>query len=258
MAEIKLTSENAAKQIVQYGFFAEQLPECFSSKKLAEKLTLILPAVNCSYSQTKESKKHTTAPTIISTYKNDISRRVLSVPNPESFLRVVKLYSKHWDKIVSLAKSQNSLSPITYLRRYDEFTGIEEINSENLREARQAKSDFIENVKNCIRVALGYQYRLTVDIANCYNSIYTHSVAWAICGKDAAKTYMRMKHPPTLKDDYELGNAIDAFTRFQKNNETNGIVVGPYTSRIFSEIILSALDKALRDRNMIFKRYALG
>ena len=121
--------------------------------------------------------------------------------------------------------------------------------------AHRVKSDFVEGIKNCIRVSLGYQYRLQVDIANCYNSIYTHSIAWAVCGKEKAKTYMRTKTPATLKQDYELADTLDAFMRFQKNNETNGIVVGPFTSRIFSEIILASIDKELREKGFIFRRY---
>lgn len=201
------------------------------------------------------AKSITTSPTIISTYKNDISRRILSIPNPEAFLRIVKLYSANWSRITALANSRNSLSPITYMRGYSRDEVIEEINSENLREHYKTKSDFVEGIKSCIRIALGYQYRLKVDIANCYNSIYTHSVAWAICGKEEAKTYLRTKQPQSLKDDYELGDAIDAFTRFQKNNETNGIVVGPFTSRIFSEIVLSAIDELLNEYGFVFKRY---
>lgn len=255
MTIVHLTKQNFEKQIVQYGFFAEQMPACFSSKQLANKLSVILPLIDCKYAQVKCSKKNTTAPTVISTYKNDISRRILSVPNPEAFLRIVKLYSENWSKIVALTNSSNSLSPITYMRSYSGDNFLEEINSENLREAYRAKSDFVEGIKNCIRIALGYQYRLKVDIANCYNSIYTHSVAWAICEKENAKTYMRTKQPLSLKEDYELGDAIDAFTRFQKSNETNGIVVGPYTSRIFSEIVLAAIDKILREHGFVFKRY---
>ena len=58
-----------------------------------------------------------------------------------------------------------------------------------------------------------------------------------------------------MQSAYSLGDRLDTFMRFQKNNETNGIVVGPFTSRIFSEIILSALDKILRENDFIFRRY---
>ena len=245
MSLIELNENNFAEQVVRYGFFAEQIPPCFSSKAFSEKLDLFLPLINVGKNQRKGTS-NTTAPAIISTYKNDISRRILSVPNPEAFLRVVKIYANNWSKLRTFSESENSLSPITYMRSYSEDVFVEEINCESIREEHQVKSDFIESVKECIRTAIGYQFRLTVDIANCYNSIYTHSITWAICGKENAKNYMRTQLPVSMKNDYELGDSIDAFTRFQKNNETNGIVVGPYTSRIFSEIILSAIDKILR------------
>ncbi|MEN6470135.1 MAG: RNA-directed DNA polymerase [Clostridiaceae bacterium] len=255
MGTTKLTAQNFLNQIITHGFFAEQIPACFSSARLAACISTILPSINCAYSQIKKSNKHTTIPVEISTFKNGISRRILSVPNPEAFLRFVKLVSIHWPEILGYASSENSLSQITYLRSYISDNMIQEINSENIREAHRAKSDFAEGIKDCIRVSLGYQYRLQVDIANCYNSIYTHSIAWAICGKEQAKTYLRTKTPAVLKQVYELADSLDAFMRFQKNNETNGIVVGPFSSRIFSEIILAAIDEKLRKKGFIFRRY---
>ena len=175
--------------------------------------------------------------------------------NPEAFLRLVKLISTNWLDIKRFSFSENSLSPITYMRSYRDGDLLEEINSESIRETNHAKSDFVEGVKNCIRASLGYQYRLKVDVANCYNSIYTHSVAWAICGKEQAKAYLRTHAPQSIKNDYELSDSLDAFMRFQKNNETNGIVVGPYTSRIFSEIVFASIDKNLRGKGFVFRRY---
>lgn len=250
---IKLNNEDFSKQVVEFGYFSEQLPACFSSKMMVEHLDEIMKNISTNWK--KMSNKKVTSPLNISIYKNDVSRRILSLPNPEMFLKIVKFYSENWDTIKELSYSPNSLSPITYLRSYLEDSRIEEINSENLRENVKAKSDFIEGVKECISISLGYQYKLKVDIANCYNSIYTHSITWAICGKTLAKKYLRTKEPESLKEKYELGDALDKLIRFQKNNETNGIVVGPFTSRIFSEIILAAIDSELRNYGYVFKRY---
>lgn len=96
---------------------------------------------------------------------------------------------------------------------------------------------------------------MKVDISNCYNSIYTHSIAWAICEKRQAKSFFRNKEPAELKETYENADCLDAFTRFLKNNETNGIIVGPFTSRIVSEIILARIDKMLAEKGLVFKRY---
>ena len=260
MAQVKLTKNNFIDQVVRHGYFAEQIPICFSSETFADNVSSLLLIVECDKKYSNICKKNNcqkqamTIPTTLSTYKNDISRRVLSLPNPLSFLVVVKLMAENWEKIQSVAKSENSLSPITYIHSYSNIDA-ELLNSENVRESRHSKSDFINNVKDCIKVSLGYKYRLKIDIANCYNSIYTHSVGWAMCGKEQVKKYMRTKQPQTMKEDYEFADLLDTFLRYQKNNETNGIVVGPFTSRIFSEIILGALDRKLKDKGYHFRRY---
>lgn len=250
----KLKSENFIEQVAEYGYFAEQFPSCFSSKIFASKLDELLPLALCTKAQVRRAS-NATLPTTLSMRKDEISRRILSLPNPLAFLRLAKLMQENWDDIQKYAYSENSLSQITYIHKYRGTGRKAMLNSENVRDSVRSKSDFIEGVKNSIQTALGYKYRLKVDVANCYNSIYTHSIAWAVCGKDAAKKYLRTKEPKELKDKYELADKLDAFIRFQKNNETNGIVVGPFTSRIFSEIVLAAIDRELAAKTYIFRRY---
>ena len=38
-----------------------------------------------------------------------------------------------------------------------------------------------------IILSLDYSYVIHTDIADCYNSIYTHAIAWAVEGKKVAK-----------------------------------------------------------------------
>ena len=252
----ELKSEDFIEQITEYGYFAEQFPSCYSSKLFASQIDKLLPFTqNIKNQKNKQKTSSITSPTTLSVRKDDISRRIISLPNPKAFLRLSKLMQENWEEIQNYAKSRHSLSPITYIHKYSDTGKKAMLNSENIRESIRSKSDFIEGIKNCIKTALGYKYRLKIDIANCYTSIYTHSVAWAICGKNEAKKYLFTKNPEKLKDTYELADKLDAFIRFQKNNETNGIVVGPFTSRIFSEIILSAIDKQLAKKKYIFRRY---
>lgn len=255
MGTKKLNEKNFIFQICQYGFFTEQFPECFNSESFTKSLDDLLPLITTTKKQSQSGKKNTTSPTTLSTYKNDISRRVLSVPNPEAFLRLAKYMQQNWSRMKECTQSLNSLSPITFIRVYTQGEAEELINCESLRECFKVRSDFVVGIKNCIRASLGYKYRLNVDISNCYNSLYTHSISWAICGKEKAKEYFRTKLPAEIKDDYEMADCLDAFVRFQKNNETNGIIVGPYTSRIISEIVLARVDKELTQKGLRFKRY---
>ncbi|WP_159633247.1 RNA-directed DNA polymerase [Erysipelothrix anatis] len=250
----KLDKDNFISQIVEFGFFAEQFPLCFSSSLFSIEVTRLLPLVSCSKAQAKKMK-NVTQPSTLSTRKDDITRRVLSLPNPKAFLRVAKYMQENWDNLQEYAESDKSLSPITYIHSYN-FSGKQTLlNSENVRESYISKSSYIEGINNSIKASLGYKYRLKVDISNCYNSIYTHSISWAICGKNEAKKYMRTKEPAYLESKYEFSDRLDTFVRYMKNNETNGIVVGPFTSRIISEIILAAIDRDLEREGYVFRRY---
>ena len=135
-----------------------------------------------------------------------------------------------------------------------------EINCENIIEKMHLKSHFIESIKKSLAASCGFKYCLKIDISNFYNSIYTHSITWAVCGKKNAKQmhlYNASKGkkgtPPS--PEYSIADTLDKYTRDLKNNETNGILVGPFSSRIFSEIILAGIDKRLIKEKLIFKRY---
>lgn len=254
MSDIRLDRKNFLKQVTHYGFFAEQFPTCFSSELFSAQLPELLPLVSAAKGQRNNSKKNTTAPVTLSMYKNDVSRRVLSVPNPEAFLRLAKFMNDNWNSILLYSKSKNSLSPISFIRTYND-EALEYINCESVREAIRTRSDFINGIRQSIRISLGYKYKMKADITNCYNSMYTHSITWAVCGKERAKQFYRTKEPKCVEKDYEIADCLDCFTRFEKNNETNGIIVGPYTSRIVSEIILAGIDRMLAERGFVFKRY---
>ena len=49
-------------------------------------------------------------------------------------------------------------------------------------------SSWWENVEQrSLELALSYRYMFVTDITNCYGAIYTHTIAWALMGKEKAK-----------------------------------------------------------------------
>lgn len=86
-------------------------------------------------------------------------------------------------------------------------------------------------------IYLGKRYMVHADISKCYPSIYTHAIPWALVGKDVAKDNTRKKE--------EWYNQIDHFAQISKNGETHGLLIGPHTSNVLSEIILCAIDEEL-------------
>jgi Nitrite/Sulfite reductase ferredoxin-like half domain len=79
------------------------------------------------------------------------------------------------------------------------------------------------------------------DIANFYPSIYTHSIPWALLGKQKCKAEI---NTPLFKGHY--ANKLDIFTRNMQDRQTIGIPIGPETSRILAEIISVAIDIKLQ------------
>ena len=75
------------------------------------------------------------------------------------------------------------------------------------------------------------------DVQSCFDSIYTHSISWAIWGgKTSFKENFKRR-------DYSFGGVWDELMREMNYNETNGIVIGPEFSRLFAEVILQHIDK---------------
>ena len=80
---------------------------------------------------------------------------------------------------------------------------------------------------------------LKLDVKNYYRSVYTHSIPWAIHGKDYSKTHFR---------EDNLGNNLDHAFQHGQDGQTIGIPTGPDTSFIISEVILCRIiDDMLAD-----------
>lgn len=91
--------------------------------------------------------------------------------------------------------------------------------------------------KDLIRDSVRFNYLTITDIKNFYPSIYTHSISWAIHGKEMAKTKRR--------DNSLLGNKLDRLFQNARDGQTNGIPVGSMVSDITAEIVLKDVDVVL-------------
>jgi len=88
-----------------------------------------------------------------------------------------------------------------------------------------------------IRLEKKFRYQLSLDISKCFDSVYTHSIAWATKSKNEAK-----ENTSALS----FGNQFDKVMQRLNHNETSGICIGPEASRIFAEIILAKVDQNAR------------
>ncbi len=108
-----------------------------------------------------------------------------------------------------------------------------------------AKSDKAEQILNwweqieqkSLVLSLDYNYVYHTDITDCYGSIYTHSIPWALHNREFAKN--------NKKDKKLIGNMIDFHVQNMSNGQTNGIPQGSVLMDFISEIVLSYADLCL-------------
>lgn len=83
--------------------------------------------------------------------------------------------------------------------------------------------------------SLEFDHVLHTDVTDCYGSLYTHSIAWALHGLPDSK---KKKNDPSL-----LGNKIDSFIQASRWGQTNGISQGSVLMDFVAEIVLGYVDE---------------
>jgi hypothetical protein len=91
-----------------------------------------------------------------------------------------------------------------------------------------------------IELAMEYDYVFHADITDCYASIYTHSIVWALHGKEVAKSHRSDK---TL-----IGNVIDCHIQDMRRGQTNGIPQGSALMDFIAEMVLGDADLQLSEK----------
>lgn len=88
-----------------------------------------------------------------------------------------------------------------------------------------------------IELALDYDHIYHADIADCYASLYTHSIAWALHSKSVAKS--------KRNDKGLIGNLIDWAIQGMQHGQTNGIPQGSVLIDLVAEMVLGYADLKL-------------
>ena len=108
----------------------------------------------------------------------------------------------------------------------------------NTTDKTQKISDWWEDVEQrSIALALDFPCLTHTDIKNCYGSIYTHAVAWAIHTKEEAKK--------KRSDPHLLGKRIDDLLMDMCHGQTNGIPQGSVLMDFIAEMVLGYADLEL-------------
>ena len=87
-----------------------------------------------------------------------------------------------------------------------------------------------------VELSLEYKYIFITDITNCYGSIYTHSISWALHGMEYSKEH---------REEKNLGKLIDTYIMGMQYGQTNGIPQGSVLFDFIAEIVLGYADLLL-------------
>lgn len=210
--------------ILARGYFPKELPPPFNTK-LFGAFAKTAPEVFHLDTSKKGSKGNLVSrPAIHNLARTGTLRRKLTIPNPVNQYQVARAVAEGWAELKAVCKqSPISLTTPRYLKH-----GARAINP-------RSPFDAIPPARARSRTAS--RYLLATDLSQFYPSIYTHSIPWALHTKAVAKS---------KPNDYSLrGNVLDLAMRNGQDKQTIGIPIGPDTSLVIAEAILSAVDAQL-------------
>ena len=195
--------------------------------------------------------------------------RCLSVMHPADQIKVVEFYDKYKDTIIylcskssfSIRRPQKVASYFFYKDRLHHILLGKKMDSVEMffNEYENLKTFFsYKDYTNVYKFYEHYRYQraekkfshlLRLDIQTCFESIYTHSIAWAINGGvDSYKDTFRGK-------DGSIGAVWDSLMQGMNYLETNGIIIGPEFSRLFAEVILQYVDQRVEQELLLKHEY---
>jgi Reverse transcriptase (RNA-dependent DNA polymerase) len=225
---LNMNKTQRTKALLARGYFPKELPPPFSSATFATKIAKLSKEweriVSSFTSRQKDYHPRASLPVVFDMARRGHARRQLSIPNPINQFYLCDCLSNNWSAI----KTRSDVSAYSLTRN--------EISAEGARAVPMPP--FSDLPEHRVKAYAAQQTILSTDISSFYHSIYTHSIPWALHGKSLAKRNRR-------RDDKNVfGNMIDFLVMQCQDGQTKGIPVGPDTSRVISEVILSAVDEA--------------
>jgi len=131
-------------------------------------------------------------------------------------------------------------------KRFSEFEGgaveccsipVMAVDDKEKDVAAQIRSWWINVEQRSLIFSLQFSHILQTDIVDCYGSLYTHSISWAIHGIEKSKA--------RRSDNSLMGNIIDGYIRAGRYAQTNGIAQGSVLMDFTAELVLGFVDEQI-------------
>lgn len=215
----EISSDELYEALLAYGLFADKLPPFFSS----------ISFFDYCKNKTQNFSGKQSEYIYYENMRNINIPRELGIPNPMSYERLCKCISDNWEEIKQhfSEKTSNQEYKVSriHIRKMNGKPQLFEMNYSNWKIDGTPEPELL----------IGKKYIVNADISKCFPSIYTHSLTWALAGKKIAKQ----------QRNGVWYNELDTRTQNIKDGETHGLLIGPHTSNILSEIILCTIDYVL-------------
>lgn len=171
----EISSDELYEGLLAYGFFAEKLPPVFTA----------VPFFNYCKTASESFEAGWNEYITFRIMRNISIPRLMGIPNPFKYQRACAELRDNWDKIRTHFHIQTDgqsyrVSRIHVRKEYNEKR-IFEMNYKNWRVDGNPESDLLIHDKGMSR------FLVQADVSTCFPNIYTHSIPWALVGKEKAK-----------------------------------------------------------------------
>lgn len=167
--------------------------------------------------------------------KSLLTSRKFSIQHPHYFHDIIFYIVQEWSLVL-----EHLFDKINKIYSYSLPIPVSKSSKNGLSNLRSGRMiyEWIEMAeKHLVIDSVNYQYVIRTDITNFYSSIYTHSIGWALHGREEA---FNDKQCCSL-----LGNKIDRLIQYSNEAKTNGIPVGSALSDLIAEIVLAGIDREI-------------
>lgn len=229
---LTLSPTDAKKFFLSQEVFSNmELPPYFVFSKLLSKIDKEFKTKELTFEDLKKAKKYEAVNHIL--YGNKDGKyawRKYEVINPLIYVSLINVITEkdNWKLLQNRFKEFQKNKSI-------ECESIPVLPRNRLRQKASQISQWVSGIeKKSIALSLEYKFLYQTDIADCYGSIYTHSIPWAIHTKTLSKQ----------KQNYNdlFGNKIDHHIQAMSHGQTNGIPQGSTLMDFVAEIVLGHID----------------
>lgn len=224
------------------------LPRCFTFDGILKYVETTMRTIDYSDwlkdKNTRPSKSDTCNYHVQIAKNNSFAYRMISFVNPYLYYLLVRDITENgnWEMI----KDRMTKLQVSWIERLA-IPGVPrnppEKSRSNFAKGEQILDWWERFEQRSLELSLEYRYMLCTDIADCYPSIYTHSISWALHEREGAKK--AVQGDITAKSATALGSTLDKDITSMQSGETLGIPQGSKLFDFLAELVLAYADKEL-------------